>query len=187
MEFSVHRPSPSNTYSYVQEENLGSTRKFVKKLLLVYLYFQPNSCNVHTQSMNGEWAPGTFLRQRRKVPPAHAQQVLLIGGWVAPTEFSWIDWFQPVLQADIAEWSAGAPLVSRVASDSSWLLVAPILWPRERTRVIMANSGLCRHTTANLLSWLICADVVLLTIKMYQHSFSSFFLFIYCSNEYHQP
>jgi hypothetical protein len=27
VEFSVHRPSPPDTYSYVREENLGSTRK----------------------------------------------------------------------------------------------------------------------------------------------------------------
>ena len=32
MEFSVHRPSPPNTYSYVREENSGSTRKIVQKL-----------------------------------------------------------------------------------------------------------------------------------------------------------
>ncbi len=30
MEFSVRRPSPPNTYSYVREENLGSTRKSVE-------------------------------------------------------------------------------------------------------------------------------------------------------------
>jgi hypothetical protein len=30
MEFSVRHPSPPNTYSYVQEENLDSTIKFVK-------------------------------------------------------------------------------------------------------------------------------------------------------------
>ncbi len=36
------------------------------------MYFQPNSCNTHAER---DWARGTFLRQRRKVPPAHAQQV----------------------------------------------------------------------------------------------------------------
>ncbi len=36
------------------------------------MYFQPNSCNTHADC---EWAQGTFLRQLRKVPPAHAQQV----------------------------------------------------------------------------------------------------------------
>jgi hypothetical protein len=30
----VRRPSPPNTYSYVQEENSGSTRKFVENHLL---------------------------------------------------------------------------------------------------------------------------------------------------------
>jgi hypothetical protein len=53
MEFSVRRPSPPNTYSYVREENLGSTRKFVQKFLIVYVYFQPNSCNTHADR---EWA-----------------------------------------------------------------------------------------------------------------------------------
>jgi hypothetical protein len=34
VEFSVRRPSPPNTYSYVQEENSGSTRKFVQNYIL---------------------------------------------------------------------------------------------------------------------------------------------------------
>ncbi len=38
------------------------------------MYFQPNSCDTHAER---EWALGTFLRHRRKVPPAHAQQVYL--------------------------------------------------------------------------------------------------------------
>jgi hypothetical protein len=38
------------------------------------VYFQPNSCNTHA---GHEWAQGTFLRQPRKVPPAHAQRVYL--------------------------------------------------------------------------------------------------------------
>jgi hypothetical protein len=38
------------------------------------VYFQPNSCNTHAER---EWAQGTFLRQRRKVPPAQVQQVFL--------------------------------------------------------------------------------------------------------------
>jgi hypothetical protein len=36
------------------------------------LFYQPNSCTTHAES---EWAGGTFLRQRRKVPPAHTQRV----------------------------------------------------------------------------------------------------------------
>ncbi len=38
------------------------------------MYFQPNSCNTHAEC---EWAQGTFLRQWRKVPPAHTQWVYL--------------------------------------------------------------------------------------------------------------
>jgi hypothetical protein len=33
MESSVYHPSPPDTYSYAQEENLGSTRKFVENYL----------------------------------------------------------------------------------------------------------------------------------------------------------
>ncbi len=36
------------------------------------MYFQPNSCNTHADR---EWARVTFLRQQRKVPPAHAQRM----------------------------------------------------------------------------------------------------------------
>jgi hypothetical protein len=42
------------------------------KITYCYVYFQPNSCNTQADC---EWARGTFLRQRRKVPPAHAQRV----------------------------------------------------------------------------------------------------------------
>ncbi len=41
---------------------------------MVYVYYQPNSCTTHTER---EWAGGTFLRQRKEVPPAHAQRAYL--------------------------------------------------------------------------------------------------------------
>ncbi len=69
VEFSVHSPSPPNTYSYVREENLGSTRKFVLNCLL-FMCISNLILAIHTPQ-------GTFLRQRRKVPPAHAQRVYL--------------------------------------------------------------------------------------------------------------
>ncbi len=73
MKFSVRRLSPPNAYSYVREENSGSTRKFVEiYLLFTCKYYQPNSCTTHAEH---EWAGGTFLRQRKEVPPAYAQQV----------------------------------------------------------------------------------------------------------------
>jgi hypothetical protein len=73
MKFSVRRPSPPNTYSYVREENSGSTRKFVEiNLLFMCKYYQPNSCTTHAER---EWARGTFLRQQKEVPPAYTQQV----------------------------------------------------------------------------------------------------------------
>jgi hypothetical protein len=52
MEFSVRRPSPPNTYSYVREENSGSTRKFAE----IYLLFTCISyliLAIHTQNVNG--------------------------------------------------------------------------------------------------------------------------------------
>jgi hypothetical protein len=57
MEFFVRRLSPPrNHYFYVREENLGSTRKFIQHYLL-FMYFQPNSCNTHAEH---QWAGGTF-------------------------------------------------------------------------------------------------------------------------------
>ncbi len=53
-----------------------------------------------------------------------------------------------------------------MASGSSWLLVAPNEWPREQTRVIMADSGLRQRSTAILLSWSTSVFVVPLTIKV---------------------
>jgi hypothetical protein len=52
MEFSVHRPSPPNTYSNVQEENLGSTRKSVE-IYLEIACITNLILAIHTQSMNG--------------------------------------------------------------------------------------------------------------------------------------
>ncbi len=52
MEFSVPRPSPPNTYSYVREENLGSTKKIIE----IYLLFTCISnliLAIHMQSVNG--------------------------------------------------------------------------------------------------------------------------------------
>ena len=63
MEFSVHRPSPSNTYSYVREENLGSTKKNCRKSLIFYVYYQRNSLNMY-HTCAEHWGAGeTFLRQ----------------------------------------------------------------------------------------------------------------------------
>jgi hypothetical protein len=44
-------------------------------VLMDYVYYQPNSCNSHAVP---EWAGGTFQRQQRKVPPAHAQRVFCL-------------------------------------------------------------------------------------------------------------
>jgi hypothetical protein len=52
VEFSVRCPSPPNTYSYVREENLGSTRKFVQNCLL-FTCISNLILAIHTQSMNG--------------------------------------------------------------------------------------------------------------------------------------
>jgi hypothetical protein len=55
------------------EKKIWVHKKICTKLLIVYIYYQPNSCNTHAD----EWAQGTILRQLRKVPPAHAQRVYL--------------------------------------------------------------------------------------------------------------
>jgi hypothetical protein len=65
MEFSVHHPSPPNTYYYyVREENLGSTRKFVN----IYLLF------------TGITKLILALHKTAEKSPAHAQQVFFV--WV---------------------------------------------------------------------------------------------------------
>ena len=53
MESSVCHPSPTNTFSYVQEENLGLTRKFVEhycSYFLEYVYYPTKwSCTAPTE------------------------------------------------------------------------------------------------------------------------------------------
>ncbi len=52
MEFSVRRLSPLNTYSYVQEENLGSARQFVE-IYLLFTCITNLVLALHMQSVNG--------------------------------------------------------------------------------------------------------------------------------------
>ncbi len=52
MEFSVHHPFPPNTYFYVQEENLGSTRKSVETYLL-FTSIMNLILAIHIQSVKG--------------------------------------------------------------------------------------------------------------------------------------
>jgi hypothetical protein len=52
MEFSVRHPSPPNTYSYVRDENLGSTRKFVQ-INLLFTCISNLILAIHTQIVNG--------------------------------------------------------------------------------------------------------------------------------------
>ncbi len=63
---------PSEYLFLCKRRKFGFNKRICTKLLIVYMYFQPNSCNTHADC---EWAWGTFLRQWRKVPPAHAQRV----------------------------------------------------------------------------------------------------------------
>jgi hypothetical protein len=64
---------PSKFLFICTRRKFGFNKKICTKLLIVYVYFQPNSCNTHEEH---EWARGTFLRCWRKVPTAHAQWVL---------------------------------------------------------------------------------------------------------------
>jgi hypothetical protein len=52
MEFSVHPPSPPNTYSYVREENLGLMKKFVE-IYLLFTCITNLILALHSQSVNG--------------------------------------------------------------------------------------------------------------------------------------
>jgi hypothetical protein len=52
VEFFVRRPSPLNTYSYVQEENLGSTRKLVE-IYLLFTCITNLILALHMQTANG--------------------------------------------------------------------------------------------------------------------------------------
>jgi hypothetical protein len=51
----VRRPSPPNTYSYVKEENSGSTRKFVENHLLFTCITNKilALCTIHPRSVDG--------------------------------------------------------------------------------------------------------------------------------------
>ncbi len=50
---------PSEYLFLCARRKFGFNKKIHTKLLIVYVYFQPNSCNTHTDC---EWAQGTFLR-----------------------------------------------------------------------------------------------------------------------------
>jgi hypothetical protein len=50
---------------WIQQENWY-------KITYCFCVFPPNSCITHAER---EWARGTFIRQRRKISPAHAQRV----------------------------------------------------------------------------------------------------------------
>ncbi len=56
VEISVRRPSPPNTYSYVREENLGSTRTFVENHLMFTCITNKTLalCTIHVQSIEGQ-------------------------------------------------------------------------------------------------------------------------------------
>jgi hypothetical protein len=57
MEFSGHRLSPPNTLCV--RRKFGVYKKICRNLLIVYVYYQPNSCNTLAAR---EWAGATFLR-----------------------------------------------------------------------------------------------------------------------------
>jgi hypothetical protein len=70
MESSVCRLSPPNTYSYVQEENLGTTRKFIENYLL-FMCITNQILALHLRSVG--WV--NISKTAEKVPLAHVQQV----------------------------------------------------------------------------------------------------------------
>jgi hypothetical protein len=64
VEFSVRSPSLPNTYSYVQEENLGSTRKSIE-IYLLFTCITNLILVIQMQSVNGLEEP-FYLRQQKK-------------------------------------------------------------------------------------------------------------------------
>ncbi len=66
----------------------GFNKKICSKLLIVDMCFQHDLCNTHAEH---EWVQGTFLRKRRKVPPAHAQRVCITHTKITPEilAFTW--------------------------------------------------------------------------------------------------
>jgi hypothetical protein len=66
---------PSKYLFLRARRKFGFNKKIRRKLFIVYMNYQPNSCtSIHLQSWMG-WSTITFLRQQKKVPPAHAQLV----------------------------------------------------------------------------------------------------------------
>ncbi len=59
METSVRCPSPPNTYSYVQEENMDSTRKRVENYLL-FTCITNQILALHLQSIDGDGLEESF-------------------------------------------------------------------------------------------------------------------------------
>jgi hypothetical protein len=67
VELSVRHPSPPNTYSYVQEETPGSTRKFVENhLLLTCITNQILALSMYNTPVEHGWAGESFLGQQKK-------------------------------------------------------------------------------------------------------------------------
>jgi hypothetical protein len=67
---------------------------------------------------------------------------------------------------------------ARAPSCQPWPLYLSKMWPREQTKVIMVNLVSRRRTMAVLSSLSTSVSVALLTLKMYRHSVSIFFLLI---------
>jgi hypothetical protein len=77
VEFSVRHPSPLNTYSYVHEENLGSTRKLVENYLL-FTCISNLILAIHTQRVYGLKVLSTMTAKKSSSSP-HAAGVLKAG------------------------------------------------------------------------------------------------------------
>ncbi len=70
MESSVCHLPPADTYSYVQEENLGSTRKFVENYLL-FLCITNQICALHRQSMG--WRNLSNTSEKKFLQPTRSK------------------------------------------------------------------------------------------------------------------
>jgi hypothetical protein len=116
------------------------------------VYFQPNSCNTHTER---EWAQGTFLRQRRKFPPTHTQRLyfsvcLSACPSVRPSEIP------KHVEFSCRNSNQGVHVEFSVRRPSP---------PKAYSHVREENSGLTRKVVQNYL-WFTCITNLILAIHM---------------------
>jgi hypothetical protein len=101
-----------------------------------------------------------------------------IGAQGTHAELSKLYWIEYHLSSQKTAGRCHALATPVVLPWSSTFVVPPLLFCPFFINGLLSNFAFVGRRWGVLLSWLTCAFVVPLTIKMYQHSFSSFFLLI---------